>query len=158
MVKQLGLHPDRLGILEDLGYVPQVDVLGDVMGKEMGEDVSLGSAQPTLCLAAEHALEHSFTSMTNNMKVKDAQGFVINSTPKALDDLARHAELLADSTRRETIPDSVQNRQAFQARQRFTGASLRKFAQSFQFARYWRFSGMWRYSTFRLSLGHFCPH
>ncbi len=26
-----------LGILKDLGYVPQVDFLGDVMGKEVGE-------------------------------------------------------------------------------------------------------------------------
>jgi len=30
-----------LGILKDLGYVPQVDVLGDVVGEEMGEDVPL---------------------------------------------------------------------------------------------------------------------
>jgi len=36
-----------LGILKDLGYVPQVDVLGDVMGKEVGEDVSLALGQPT---------------------------------------------------------------------------------------------------------------
>ena len=32
------------GILKDLGYVPQVDVLGDVVGEEMGEDVSLALA------------------------------------------------------------------------------------------------------------------
>ena len=77
-----------LGILKDLGYVSQVDVLGDVMGKEVGEDVSLGSAQPTLCLTAEPALEHSFAPMPNDVIVEDAQGFVINSTSKALDGLA----------------------------------------------------------------------
>ena len=58
-----------LGILKDLGY-SQVDVLGDVMGKEVGEDVPLGSAQPTLCLTAEHALEHSIAPVTNNVKVE----------------------------------------------------------------------------------------
>ncbi len=40
-----------LGILKDLGYVPQVDVLGDVVGdvagEEVGEDVSLALGQPT---------------------------------------------------------------------------------------------------------------
>ncbi len=36
-----------LGILKDLGYVPQVDVLGDVIGEEVGEDVSLALGQPT---------------------------------------------------------------------------------------------------------------
>ena len=36
-----------LGILKDLGYVPQVDVLGNVMGEEVGEDVSLALGQPT---------------------------------------------------------------------------------------------------------------
>ena len=40
-VKQLGLHSERLGILEDLGYLPQVDVVG----KEVGEDMSLGLTQ-----------------------------------------------------------------------------------------------------------------
>ena len=45
-----------LGILKDLGYVPQVDVLGDVVGEEVGEDVSLTLAQPTLCLTTELAL------------------------------------------------------------------------------------------------------
>ncbi len=44
-VKQLGLHSERLGILEDLGEIPQVDVLGDVVGKEAGEDMSLGLTQ-----------------------------------------------------------------------------------------------------------------
>jgi len=44
-VKQLGLHSERLGILEDLEYLPQVDVLGDVVGKEVGEDMSLGLTQ-----------------------------------------------------------------------------------------------------------------
>ena len=74
-----------LGILKDLGYVPQVDVLGNVMGKEVGENVSLALAQPTLCLTAEHALEHSFAPMTNNVKVENAQGFFVNSTLNALD-------------------------------------------------------------------------
>ena len=44
-VKQLGLHSERLGIQEDLEYLPQVDVLGDVVGNEVGEDMSLGLTQ-----------------------------------------------------------------------------------------------------------------
>ncbi len=43
-VKQLGLHSVRLGILEDLGYLPQ----DDVVGKEVGEDMSLGLTQLVL--------------------------------------------------------------------------------------------------------------
>ena len=62
-----------LGILIDFWYVSQVDVLGDVMGKEGGEDVPLGSAQPTLCLTAEHALEHSLAPVTNNVKVEEVR-------------------------------------------------------------------------------------
>ena len=61
-----------LGILKDLGDVPQVDVLGNVMGKEVGENVSLALAQPTLRLTTEHTLEHSFAPMTDNVKVEDA--------------------------------------------------------------------------------------
>ncbi len=69
-----------LGILIDLGYVSQVDVLGDVMGKEVGEDVSLGSAQPTLCLTAEHALEHSLAPVDYDVVVEEAKGFIKQPT------------------------------------------------------------------------------
>ncbi len=53
-----------LGILKDLGYVPQVDVLGDVVGEEVGEVVALGGAQPGLRLAAEDALIHSLAPVS----------------------------------------------------------------------------------------------
>ena len=69
-----------LGILIDLGYVSQVDVLGDVMGKEVGEDVSLASAQPTLCLTAEHALEHSLAPVDYDVVVEEAKGFIKQPT------------------------------------------------------------------------------
>ena len=59
-----------LGILIDLGYVSQVDVLGDVMGKEVGEDVSLASALPGLRFAAEHALIISFASVNHDVEVE----------------------------------------------------------------------------------------
>ena len=62
-----------LGILKDLGYVPQVDVLGDVVGEEVGEDVSLGDAQPGLGLAAEHALGHSLPSVVYDVIVEEAK-------------------------------------------------------------------------------------
>ena len=61
-----------LGILKDLGYVPQVDVLGDVVGEEMGEDVSLASALPTLRLAAEHALIVPLTPVNHDVILEDA--------------------------------------------------------------------------------------
>ncbi len=61
-----------LGIVKDLGYVPQVDVLGDVVGEEMGEDVSLASAQPTLRLATEDALIIPLTSVNHDVVLEDA--------------------------------------------------------------------------------------
>ncbi len=66
-----------LGILKDLGYVPQVDVLGDVVGEEMGEDVSLGDAQPGLRLATENALVHSLPPVVYDVIVEEAKRVII---------------------------------------------------------------------------------
>jgi len=74
-----------LGILKDLGYVPQVDVLGDVVGEEVGEDVSLGDAQPSLCFPTENTLIHPLTAVTDDAQFKDAQGVLVNSILNALD-------------------------------------------------------------------------
>ncbi len=53
-------------------YVPQVDVLGNVVGEEVGEDVSLTLAKPTLCLTTEHALILSLTLVNHDVIVEDA--------------------------------------------------------------------------------------
>ncbi len=66
-----------LGILKDLGYVPKVDVLGDVVGEEVGEDMPLTPALPGLRLAAEHALIVSLTSVNHDVVPEDAQGVVV---------------------------------------------------------------------------------
>ncbi len=82
-----------LGILKDLGYVPQVDVLGDVMGKEMGEDVALGDAQPGLRLAAEDALVHSLASVDYHGIVEEAKGVIIKFTLELPDGPCRYVPL-----------------------------------------------------------------
>ena len=69
-----------LGILKDLGYVPQVDVLGDVVGEEVGEDVALGDAQPGLRLTAERTLVHSLTPVDYDLVVEQAKGVIIKFT------------------------------------------------------------------------------
>ena len=62
-----------LGILKDLGYVPQVDVLGDVVGEEVGEDVALALAESGLRLAAENALVHSLSPVDYDVVVEQTQ-------------------------------------------------------------------------------------
>ena len=64
-------------VSEDLGYVPQVDVLGDVVGKEVGEDVPLTLALPGLRLAAEQALIIPLTPVNHDVVLEDAKGFVV---------------------------------------------------------------------------------
>ncbi len=76
-----------LGILPDLGDVPKVNILGDVVGEEVGESVSLGGTQPRLRLPTESTLIHPFTTVTDDFQVKDAQRVLVNSTLNALDSL-----------------------------------------------------------------------
>ncbi len=66
-----------LGILKDLGYVPQVDVLGDVVGEEVGEDVALALAESGLRLAAENALVHSLPPVVYDVIVEEAKRVII---------------------------------------------------------------------------------
>jgi len=103
-----------LGILKDLGYVPQVDVLGDVVGEEVGEDMPLTPALPGLRLAAEHALIISLTTVNHDVELEDAQGVFVQFILHPLDGPGRNAPLPGDSTGRVTIPDSVKDCQAFQ--------------------------------------------
>ena len=126
-----------LGILKDLGYVPQVDVLGDVVGKEVGEDVPLTLALPGLRLAAEHAPIIRLTLMNHDVILEDAQGIVVELGLHSLDGRERNVPLGGDSTGRVTIPDSVKDCQAVQVGQWhvFAGAG-RLFTQSIQFFNY----------------------
>ncbi len=101
-------------MLKDLGYVPQVDVLGDVVGEEVGEDVPLTPALPGLRLAAEHALIISLTTVNHDVELEDAQGVVVQLSLHPLDGPGRNASLGGDSTGRVPIPDSVKDCQAFQ--------------------------------------------
>ncbi len=146
-----------LGILKDLGYVPHVDVLGDVVGEEMGEDVSLASAQPTLRLATEDALIIPLTSVNHDVIFEDAQGVVVQLSLHPLDGPGRNAPLAGDSTGRVTVPDSVKYCQAFQLVQWFvlTGAGW-LFTQSIQFTRYQRSVGTARLPDSGASLCHYC--
>ena len=146
-----------LGILKDLGYVPQVDVLGDVVGEEVGEDVPLTLALPGLRLAAEDALIIPLTSVNHDVILEDAQGFVVQLILHPLDGPGRNAPLGGDSTGRVTIPDSVKDCQAFQIVQWFvlTGAGW-LFTQSIQFTRYQRSVGTARLSDSGASLCHYC--
>jgi len=64
-------------MLKDLGYVPQVDVLGDVVGEEVGEDVALTLAKPGLGLATEHALIIPLTLVNHDVIFKDTQGVAV---------------------------------------------------------------------------------
>jgi len=142
-----------LGILKDLGYVPQVDVVGE----EMGEDVSLASAQPTLRLATEDALIIPLTSVNHDAILQDAQGVIVQFSLHPLDGPGRNAPLGGDSIGRVTIPDSVKVCQAFQLVQWFalTGARW-LFTQSVQFAHYQRFVGTARLSGSGGLLCHYC--
>ncbi len=63
-------------MLKDLGYVPQVDVRGDVVGEEVGEDVALGDTESGLGLAAENALVHSLAPVVYDVVVEQAKGIV----------------------------------------------------------------------------------
>ncbi len=85
-----------LGILKDLGYVPQVDVLGDVVGEEVGEDVALASALPGLRLATEDALIIPLTPVNHDVVLEDAQGVVVQLSLHALDGPGRNAPLGGD--------------------------------------------------------------
>ncbi len=145
-----------LGILKDLGYVPQVDVLGDVVGEEVGEDVPLTPALPGLRLATEDALIIPLTSVNHDVVLEDAQGVVVQLILHPLDGPGRNAPLGDDSTGRVTISDSVKYCQAFQLVQWFvlTGAGW-LFTQSVQFAHYQRFVGFWGFVV--SLLWPYCP-
>ncbi len=69
-----------LGILKDLGYVPQVDVLGDVVGEEVGEDVALGDAQPGLRLTTERTLVHSLAPVVYDAVVEQTERVIVQLT------------------------------------------------------------------------------
>ena len=62
----------QLDGLKDFGYVLQVDVLGNVMGEEVGEDVSLALTLSTLRLTAEHALIIPLTPVNHDVILEDA--------------------------------------------------------------------------------------
>jgi len=86
-----------LGILKDLGDVPKVNILGYVMGEEMGEDVTLGDAESILRLAAEDALIHSLAP------VVQAERVVKQSTLELPDGPFRYSPQVSNSGRSNTI-------------------------------------------------------
>ncbi len=135
-------------MLKDLGYVPQVDVLGDVVGEEVSEDVALGDAQPGLGLATEDALIHSLAPVVYDLVVEQTERFIIKSTLEVTDGPLGYIPLAANSSRRFTVFQPIKDGQSFESRQWLAvGTAGRLFAQFFQFFRYWRFSLSWWDST-----------
>ncbi len=105
-----------LGILKDLGDVPKVNILGDVVGEEVGEDVALGDAQPGLRLTAEHALVHSLAPVVYDLVVEQAERVVKQSTLEVPDGPLRYFPLGGNSTRRFTVAQSIKDGQFFESR------------------------------------------
>ena len=137
-----------LGILKDLGYVPQVDGLGDVMGEEMDEDVALGDAQPGLGLAAENALVHSLAPMIYNVVVEEAKGVIIEFTLELPDSPLGYSPQASDSSGSDTIFQSIKDGQFFESRQWLTiGSPWPHFTKFFQFFPYRGFFLGWGDST-----------
>ena len=133
-----------LGILKDLGYVPQADVLGDVVGEEMGEDVALALAQSGLRLPAEDALVHSLPPVDYHGIVEEAKRVIKQITLELPDGPCRYIPLGGDSTRRITVAQSIKNGQPFESRQWLTvGRPCWLFTKFFQFFPYWRFFLSW---------------
>ena len=129
-----------LGILKDLGNISEVDVLGDVVGEEMGEDVALGDTQPGLRLTTEHALIHSLTSVDYDVLVEEAERVIKQSTLELTDGPLGYIPLAGNSSRRFTIAQPIKDGQSFESRQWLAvGSPCWLFAQFFQFFRYGRF-------------------
>jgi len=129
-----------LGILKDLGYVPQVDVLGDVVGEEVGEDVALGDAQPGLRLTTENTLVHSLAPVVYDVVVEQAKGVIIKFTLELPDGPLRYSPQDADSSGSNAIFQSIKDGQFFESRQRLAvGSPWPHFTKFFQFFPYWRF-------------------
>ena len=147
-----------LGILKDFGYVPQVDVLGDVVGEEMGEDVALGDAQPGLRLTAERTLIHSLTPVDYDVVVEQAKGVIIKFTLELPDGPLRYIPLAGNSTRPLTIAQSIKDGQSFESRQWLAvGRPCGLFTQFVQFFGYrWFPDNRWD-STLRTSWRHSLP-
>ena len=121
-----------LGILKDLGYVPQVNILGDVMGKEMGEDVALGDAQPGLRLTAERTLVHSIASVVYDLVMEQGERVTIKSTLKVADGPLGNIPLPSNSSGRFTIFQPIKDGQSFESRQWLSvGTAWWLFAQFF---------------------------
>ncbi len=80
-----------LGMLKDLGYVLQVDVLGDVVGAEVGENVALGDAQPGLRLTTENTLKHSIAPVVYDAVVEQAERVIIKFTLELPDGPLRYS-------------------------------------------------------------------
>ncbi len=133
-----------LGILKDLGYVPQVDVLGDVVGEEVGEDVALGDAQPGLRLTAERTLVRSLTPMDYDVVVEQTERVVVQSTLELTDGPLGYIPLAANSTRPNTVAQPIKDGQSFESRQWLTvGSPWPHFTKFFQFFRYRRSFLIW---------------
>ncbi len=118
-------------MLKDLGYVPQVDVLGDVVGEEMGEDVALGDGQPGLRLATENTLVHSLAPVVYNAIVEETERVIVQLTLELPDGPLGYSPQTGDSSRSDTIFQSVKNGRFFESRQRLAVGSPWPHSRSF---------------------------
>ncbi len=129
-------------MLKDLGYVPQVDVLGDVVGE--GETVALGDAQPGLRLTTENTLKYSLAPVVHDAVVEQAERVIIKFTLELPDGPLRYSPQVGDSSRSNTIFQPIKDGQSFESRQWLTvGSPWPHFTKFFQFFRYQRSFLIW---------------
>ncbi len=109
------------------------------MGEEVGEDVALCDAQPGLRLAAEDALVHPLTPVVNDVVVKEVKRVIVKFTLELPDGPLGYSPQGGDSSRSDTIFQSVKNGQFFESRQWLAvGSPWPHFTKFFQFFRYRR--------------------
>ena len=83
----------------------------------MGEDVALGDAQPGLRLATENTLVHSLAPVVNDIVVKEAKRVIVKFTLELPDGPLGYSPQTGDSSRSDTIFQSIKDGQFFESRQ-----------------------------------------
>ena len=105
----------------------------------MGEDVALGDAESGLGLAAENALKHSLAPVVYDVVVEQAERVVVQFTLELPDGPLRYSPQGGDSSRSNTIAQSIKDGQSLESRQWLAvGSPWPHFTKFFQFFRYRR--------------------
>ena len=110
----------------------------------MGEDVALGDAESGLGLATEDALVHSLAPVVYDVVVEEAKRVIVKFTLELPDGPLGYSPQTGDSSRSDTIFQSIKDGQFFESRQWLAvGSPWPHFTKFFQFFPYWGFFLSW---------------